>query len=118
VQLAVLLEAAHLLMAQGRWKKAEVVLEGMCLLAPAFDLAWLARGTLAMATGSLPRALEHFRSARRYAPRSGLVRAHLAEALLQLGRRGEARLEYTAACKLGVKGVADALARARFEQLR
>jgi tetratricopeptide (TPR) repeat protein len=62
------------------------------------------RGLLAHAEGRHRDALDFLRKAQARAPRSGLVRWHIAEVLLALGRTPEAKRELTSAAHLEPNG--------------
>ena len=117
-QTRILLEAAHLWLARGAWDKAEEVFDGLCCLLPGFELAWLGRGLLAQAQGRTADALRFFRRSQSLAPRSGLVRLHVAEALLLLGHRGEAEREYRTVERCAPGLPMAEVASARLAQLR
>jgi predicted Zn-dependent protease len=60
---------------------------------PKSEVPQLVLGTLEFAQGKHEKALQAYRQAQRLAPRSGLPHAHVGEALLFMGKVGEAMKE-------------------------
>jgi tetratricopeptide (TPR) repeat protein len=75
----------------------------------------LALGTLEFALGRHDKALQEYRKAQQLAPKSSLPRAHAGEALLFLGKAGDAVKEPKAALALEPESGGAALARALLE---
>jgi tetratricopeptide (TPR) repeat protein len=99
-QARLLLEAGYLWLDMGRYDKAKEVFSGAAVLMPKSEVPQLALGTLEFSQANHEKALQSFRAAQRLAPRSSLPRAHAAEALLFLGKSGEAEKELKAALEL------------------
>jgi tetratricopeptide (TPR) repeat protein len=100
-QAMVMLESGYLWMDLGNHDAARELFAGAAVLMPKSDVPQTALGTLEINVGAYDKALQAFRAAQRLAPKSALARAHAGEALLFMGKLGEAKKELTQAIELG-----------------
>lgn len=96
-QAMILLESVYLWMDLGKFDHARELAAGAAALMPKTKQVQLALGTIEFNQQKFDKALQAFRSAQRLDPKSALARAHCGEALLFMGKTGEALKELQAA---------------------
>ncbi|MCA2979684.1 MAG: tetratricopeptide repeat protein [Myxococcaceae bacterium] len=99
-QAMIMLEAVYLWMDLGNFDHARDLVTGASALMPKTKQVQFALGTLEFNQQRYDKALQAFRAAQRLDPKSALARAHCAEALLFMGKSGEALKELQAAFEL------------------
>jgi tetratricopeptide (TPR) repeat protein len=99
-QAMIMLESVYLWMDLGKFEHARELVNGAAALMPKTKQVQFALGTLEFNQQKYDKALQAFRAAQRLDPKSALARAHCAEALLFMGKSGEALKELQAALDL------------------
>jgi tetratricopeptide (TPR) repeat protein len=99
-QAMILLESVYLWMDLGKFDHARELVNGAAALMPKTKQVQFALGTLEFNQQKYDKALQAFRAAQRLDPKSALARAHCAEALLFMGKSGEALKELQSALDL------------------
>ncbi|MDX2013790.1 MAG: tetratricopeptide repeat protein [Myxococcaceae bacterium] len=99
-QAMIMLESVYLWMDLGKFDHARELVNGAAALMPKTKQVQFALGTLEFNQQKYDKALQAFRTAQRLDPKSALARAHCAEALLFMGKTGEALKELQAALDL------------------
>lgn len=114
-QAMLMLESGYLCMDLGKFDEARDIFQGAAALMPKSEVPQIALGTLEFNQRRYDKALQAFRAAQRVAPRAALPRAHAGEALLFLGKQGEAVKELKKAAELEPKSDGAAFAAALLE---
>ena len=90
-EIALLLEAGHLLMEMRKFKEAEEVFQGVSALVPHSEIPLICMGNLAFSLGQKDRALRFHNEALKRVPDSALGHAHRGEVLLFMKKPTEAK---------------------------
>lgn len=96
-QAMLMLESIYLWMDLGKFDHARELASGVAALMPKTKQAQFALGTIEFNQQKYDKALQAFRAAQRLDAKSGLARAHCAEALIFMGKTGEALKELQSA---------------------
>lgn len=99
-QAMLMLESVYLWMDLGKFDHARELANGAAALMPRTKQVQFALGTIEFNQQKYDKALQAFRAAQRLDPKSALARAHCGEALIFMGKTGEALKELQAAREL------------------
>lgn len=99
-EVALLLECGYLYLEMNKPREAEEIFSGVAALVPHSDIPLICLGNLFFSQGRYDRAMRFHRDALKKNPQSSLAQAHLGEALLFAGKRGEAKAALDKAVEL------------------
>lgn len=109
--LTLMLEASYIYLAMGKFSEAKEVLEGLSVLAPKHEIPRVALGNVLFAQKKYLPAIRILKEALHLNPKSAFAYAHLGEAYLFYGKKGDAIKSLEEASKLEPHGKAGDFAR-------
>ncbi|MBI4412428.1 MAG: tetratricopeptide repeat protein [Deltaproteobacteria bacterium] len=113
--MVMMLEAGYLYLAMGKYTEAKQIFEGVSVLAPKHEVPRVGLGNVLFAQKKFLPAIRVLKEALKLKADSAFAHAHLGEALLFHGKKGEALEELKTAAELEPKGKAGDFARSLTE---
>lgn len=113
--LALILEAAYIYLAMGRFKESRQVFEGLIALVPKHEVPQVGLGNVLFAEKKYLLAIRSYKEAIKLNPKSTFAKVHLGEAYLFYGRKEEAKKELQETMTMEPKGNAAQFAKSLLE---